>query len=62
MGEYEDPSWHFCGLAVNSAMQMALHQAVETESFDGFGGKKESEVNRSVRAMTWMACFQVSSQ
>ena len=59
--EAEDPSWHYCGLALNSAMQMSLHHARYPHSFDGFGESRTTEASAEVRALTWMACFQIST-
>lgn len=58
----DDPSWQYCGIALNTAMQMGLDQPGPGRAMPGFGGRSNAHlVNVYYRQMTWLACFYIST-
>ncbi|KAL7621704.1 hypothetical protein AAE478_009031 [Parahypoxylon ruwenzoriense] len=58
----EDPSWLYCGIAVNAALYMSLHRsglgAGTTPSFHSVGVPSGTAHERT---KTWLGCFYVST-
>ncbi|KAI1505952.1 hypothetical protein F5X99DRAFT_415629 [Biscogniauxia marginata] len=54
----KDPSWLYCGVAVNAALYMGLHRPGPLGSLRCVGVVAGS---REARALTWLGCFYVSS-
>jgi len=52
-----DPSWVYCGAAVNAAMYMGLHHSKPTQSLRSIGVHTGS---LRARANTWLGCFLAS--
>jgi hypothetical protein len=52
-----DPSWIYCGAAVNAAMYMGLHHSKPTQSLRSIGVAAGS---LRARANTWLGCFLAS--
>ena len=52
-----DPSWVYCGAAVNAAMYMGLHHSKPTQSLRSIGVPSGS---LRARANTWLGCFLAS--
>jgi hypothetical protein len=53
-----DPSWNYCGLVTNAALQMGL------QNFTARGAailRRQSEREQAIRAKTWMACVQLNA-
>lgn len=58
----EDASWQYCGMALNSAMQMGLDKDQPEDISPGFHGKFNlHETTPFSRHMTWLACFYIST-
>ncbi|KIW65452.1 hypothetical protein PV04_07711 [Phialophora macrospora] len=58
----QDPSWQYCGVAVNAAMQMGLDQAHPEKIAPGFHGRfNVHQMSVYSRHMTWLACFHIST-
>ncbi|KAI0153060.1 hypothetical protein GGR57DRAFT_154668 [Xylariaceae sp. FL1272] len=53
----KDPSWLYCGMAVNSAVYMGLHRFGPPPTSRGLGTPAGSRLER---IMTWLGCFYVS--
>ena len=59
----QDPSWQYCGVALNSAMQMGMDQSNHEHVDAGFGGRANvHQMTSFSRRMTWMACFCISTR
>lgn len=56
-GPTHDPSWGYCGLAVNAALQMGLHRPGFHREY-GFPDLTPEQ--SALRTVTWMVCFQTS--
>jgi hypothetical protein len=56
-GPMYDPSWGYCGLAVNAALQMGLHRPGFHREY-GFPDLTPEQ--SALRTVTWMVCFQTS--
>ncbi|KAI5924610.1 hypothetical protein F4810DRAFT_700675 [Camillea tinctor] len=54
----QDPSWLYCGIAVNAAVYMGLHRPNSIGSLRYIG---VSAGNKEARVLTWLGCFYVSS-
>lgn len=52
----KDPSWLYCGIALNSALYMGLHRLHPTPSLRSVGVASGSA---QARANTWLGCFYV---
>ncbi|KAH8705430.1 hypothetical protein BGW36DRAFT_13366 [Talaromyces proteolyticus] len=50
-----DPSWTYCGAAVNIALRIGLHQPAF--HFDFIYGSRSDEDAVALRTRTWIACF-----
>lgn len=61
VNESDDPSWNYIGLVMNAAMQLGLHLDCRQDLF-GYDSVEADEASMDVRNMTWMACFQISTQ
>ncbi|KAE9965821.1 hypothetical protein EG328_009377 [Venturia inaequalis] len=61
--QQEDPAWIHCGMAVNTALYMGLNR-LEDENLFGSRLTKHFQqmANLRCRKMTWMKCFQLSTQ
>ncbi|KAF4626946.1 hypothetical protein G7Y89_g11210 [Cudoniella acicularis] len=61
--QIEDPSWMYIGMVANAAMHMGLDK---TEDETLFGHRHVMYSNKTFRSeywkLTWIACFQVSTQ
>jgi hypothetical protein len=53
-----DPSWNYCGLLTNAALQMGLQNS--TPGGDAIWSRL-SEREQAIRAKTWMACIQINA-
>ena len=59
----QDPSWQYCGIALNSALQMGLSQEQPEKIPPGFGGRfNVHQMSVHSRHMTWLACFYISTR
>jgi len=62
--EMHDPSWNYLGVAVNGAMQLGLHQPFAEHAhlagWSRLGEYRLADISRGTRAMTWLACFNIS--
>lgn len=59
----DDPSWQYCGVALNAAMQMGLDQPGPGRRLAGFGGKSNAhQMSVYTREMTWLAVFFISTR
>lgn len=58
----EDPSWNYCGMVMNAAMQMGLHQPGSRSELYGYGYSNAPRTSTEIRTMTWMACFSISTR
>lgn len=57
-----DSSWQYCGIALNTAMQMGLDQPGPGRRLAAFGGLSNAHlVSVYTRQMTWLACFCIST-
>ncbi|KAI1635264.1 hypothetical protein F4809DRAFT_651335 [Biscogniauxia mediterranea] len=54
----QDPSWLYCGIAVNAAVFMGLHRPNSTGSLRSIG---ILPAMREAKILTWLGCFYVSS-
>ncbi|KAI0599551.1 hypothetical protein F4775DRAFT_550358 [Biscogniauxia sp. FL1348] len=54
----QDPSWLYCGIAVNAAVFMGLHRHNSVGTLRCVG---ITPAMREVRMLTWLGCFYVSS-
>ena len=54
----QDPSWLYCGIALNSALYMGLHRARPMPSMRCMSVASGSA---QARANTWLGCFYVSA-
>lgn len=54
----QDPSWLYCGIALNSALYMGLHRQGPMPSLRSVGVASGST---QARANTWLGCFYVST-
>ena len=53
-----DPSWSYCGLLTNAALQMGLQNSIARgDSILNIQPEKE----QVIRAKTWMACVQINA-
>ncbi|OCT49092.1 hypothetical protein CLCR_04801 [Cladophialophora carrionii] len=58
----QDPSWQYCGIALNAAMQMGLDQPHPEKIAPGFHGRSNvHQMSVYSRHMTWLACFHIST-
>jgi hypothetical protein len=59
----DDPTWMYCGMAVNTALYMGLDK-IDDEMFFGHSRVKQSYVfsDPRYRRMTWLKCFQINTQ
>lgn len=58
----DDPSWQYCGIALNKAMQMGIDQPGPGRHLAPFGGRSNAhQMSVYTRQMTWLACFAISS-
>lgn len=55
--QVDDPSWIYCGIAVNSALYMGLHRQRPTPSLRSVGVSAGSS---QARANAWLGCFFAS--
>ncbi|KAI1260412.1 hypothetical protein F5Y18DRAFT_420182 [Xylariaceae sp. FL1019] len=53
----KDPSWLYCGMAVNSAIYMGLHRFGPPPTSRGLGTPAGTRLER---ILTWLGCFYVS--
>ena len=59
----QDPSWQYCGVALNSAMQMGIDQPCHEGVNAGFGGHSNiHQMSSYSRQMTWLAHFCISTR
>ena len=56
-GPMNDPSWGYCGLALNAALQMGMHRPGFHREY-GFPDLTQEQVQ--LRTVTWMMAFQTS--
>jgi hypothetical protein len=56
-GPTHDPSWGYCGLAMNAALQMGMHRPGFHREY-GFPDLTQEQVQ--LRTVTWMMAFQTS--
>jgi hypothetical protein len=56
-GPTHDPSWGYCGLAMNAALQMGMHRPGFHREY-GFPDLSQEQVQ--LRTVTWMMAFQTS--
>ena len=54
----EDPSWLYCGLAINMAMLLGLHHPQHPFGLLNATGAEIGDL--AVRTRTWLACFIVN--
>ncbi len=54
----QDPSWLYCGIALNSSLYMGLHRHRPMPSLRSVGVASGST---QARANTWLGCFYVST-
>ena len=54
----QDPSWVYCGIALNSALYLSLHRSRSMPSLHCVGVASGSP---QIRANTWLGCFYVST-
>ena len=54
----QDPSWIYCGIALNSALYLCLHRSRPMPSLRCVGVASGSP---QARANTWLGCFYVST-
>ncbi|EXJ56919.1 hypothetical protein A1O7_07263 [Cladophialophora yegresii CBS 114405] len=58
----QDPSWQYCGIALNAAMQMGMDQPHPEKISPGFHGRSNvHQMSVYSRHMTWLACFHIST-
>ncbi|KEF59048.1 uncharacterized protein A1O9_03891 [Exophiala aquamarina CBS 119918] len=58
----DDPSWQYCGIALNTAMQMGIDQPGPGRRLAPFGGRSNAhQMSVYTRQMTWLACFSIST-
>jgi hypothetical protein len=61
--QQEDPSWIHCGVAVNTALYMGLNRLEDENLFGARLAKHSLQIsNLKCRRMTWMKCYQISTQ
>ena len=58
----DDPSWNLCGVAMNAAMQLGLHQPGHVQVLYGFGYSNAVETSLRTRTLTWLALFQTCTR
>jgi len=56
-GPTHDPSWGYCGLILNAALQMGMHRPSFHREY-GFPDLTQQQVQ--LRTVTWMMAFQAS--
>jgi hypothetical protein len=57
--QIEDPTWLYCGVAINAALYMGIHSAKPARSLRGIGVQPGS---MRARALAWLGCFLSSTQ
>ncbi|KIW83723.1 hypothetical protein Z517_02969 [Fonsecaea pedrosoi CBS 271.37] len=58
----KDPSWQYCGIAMNAALQMGLDQLEAEMLHPGSRGQSKAlQMSVQSRRMTWLACFNTST-
>lgn len=57
----EDPSWMFCGLAMNSALHLRLNEPTIPQQLADYDHSNAGKISVRSRTMTWLACFQIST-
>lgn len=60
--QQEDPAWIYAGMAVNTALYMGLNRLEDENSFGILTRHFQQMANLRCRKMTWMKCFQLSTQ
>jgi hypothetical protein len=61
--QQEDPSWIHCGVAINAALYMGLNHPEDENLFGARLAKHSLQISTlKCRRMTWMKCFQISTQ
>jgi hypothetical protein len=59
----QDPSWQYCGVALNAALQMGLDHVRPEKIEPGFHGRSNiQQISVYARHMTWLACFHISTR
>ena len=60
-----DPSWNYIGLAIHAAAQLGCHDPLPATSaardWMGFGSGAARDVEPSIQASTWLACFRIGT-
>ncbi|KAF2474393.1 uncharacterized protein BDR25DRAFT_215847 [Lindgomyces ingoldianus] len=56
--QIQDPTWLYCGVAVNAALYMGIHSPKPARSLRGIGVKPGS---MQARSNTWLGCFLSSA-
>lgn len=63
---FDDPSWEYIGLAINSAMRFNCHKPLSQSSpirgWKVLGGAFANDLNITTQHTTWLACFNISTQ